>query len=395
LFHIDLPGGRSLLRTRGKTSVSVTIIIKALNEERHIAQAIESALAALPTDDQRRKVGEVILADSGSTDRTLAIATCYPIRVAQLSSARDRSCGIGPQLGFQYASGTFVCLIDGDTMLDPGFLDKASAFLAVNPRAAGVGGFVEEKNVLNLEFARRRKHSARDRKPGDVDRLNGGALYRREAIESVSYLSDRNLHAYEEFDLGVRLRAAGWTLHRLPVPFVDHYGHVIGAYRLLWRRFTTRYLYGVGEVVRGSVGRPHFTKTLTDLPEIRLWCAVYGGWLAAVIALLAAPTTSVMALILAALILCPIAAQSLRHRSLALGFYMFAAWNAHAIGMALGFMRPRVPPDAWIESSILNPAIVETEASADRAARAGGDNSQPAAQSTAPTVLAREDLRHV
>ena len=52
----------------------VSIIIKALNEERRIALAIESALAALSGID-----GEVILADGGSTDRTLEIAREYPI----------------------------------------------------------------------------------------------------------------------------------------------------------------------------------------------------------------------------------------------------------------------------------------------------------------------------
>ena len=45
--------------------------------------------------------------------------------------------------------------------------------------------------------------------------MNGGGLYRRSAIEQTGYLSDRNLHGYEEFDLGIRLRDAGWQLHRL------------------------------------------------------------------------------------------------------------------------------------------------------------------------------------
>ena len=47
-----------------KLQPTVSIIIKALNEERHIAAAIESALAALGGID-----GEVILADGGSRDR--------------------------------------------------------------------------------------------------------------------------------------------------------------------------------------------------------------------------------------------------------------------------------------------------------------------------------------
>ena len=48
---------------------TVSIIIKALNEERGIAAAFESALAALP-----ELGGEVILADCASNDRTVEIA---------------------------------------------------------------------------------------------------------------------------------------------------------------------------------------------------------------------------------------------------------------------------------------------------------------------------------
>ncbi|WP_413243246.1 glycosyltransferase family 2 protein, partial [Pseudomonas ogarae] len=80
---------------------------------------------------------------------------------------------------------------------------------------------------------------------GEIDRLNGGGLYRRTAIEQVGYLSDRNLHGYEEFDLGVRLRASGWRLHRLDRSFVRHFGHAINAYALLVRRWKSGYLRGI------------------------------------------------------------------------------------------------------------------------------------------------------
>src|SRR5580704_7273961 len=83
----------------------VSIIIKALNEERNIAAAIESAIAALAGLD-----GEVILADSLSTDQTVAIARRYPITIATLKSIEARSCGAGAQLGFQHSKGEFICL---------------------------------------------------------------------------------------------------------------------------------------------------------------------------------------------------------------------------------------------------------------------------------------------
>ena len=78
--------------------MKLTIGIKALNEEAKIAQAIESALSSLEGIE-----GEVVLADSGSTDRTIAIAQTYPIRIVQLKNPDERCCGAGAQLAFQAA----------------------------------------------------------------------------------------------------------------------------------------------------------------------------------------------------------------------------------------------------------------------------------------------------
>src|SRR4029077_20974279 len=96
----------------------------ALNEERYIAAAIESALTAM-----KGIPGEIILADSASTDRTIEIAKQYPIRIVQMTRAEDRSCGAGAQLGFQYSSGRYVWLVDGDMELRPHFLSAAVQFL--------------------------------------------------------------------------------------------------------------------------------------------------------------------------------------------------------------------------------------------------------------------------
>ncbi|WP_447476566.1 glycosyltransferase family 2 protein, partial [Escherichia coli] len=125
------------------------------------------------------------------------------------------SCGIGPQLGFQYSHHDLVCLMDGDMLLDKDFLGAAIAFLEANPRVAGVTGHVVEMNVDNLEFTRRVRRVSPENRTGSIDRMNGGGLYRRAAIAEAGYFSDRNLHGYEEFDLGVRLRSLGWELHRL------------------------------------------------------------------------------------------------------------------------------------------------------------------------------------
>ncbi len=103
----------SVMRIRGQTDMSqagVSVIIKALNEEANIARAIESALTAVETIG-----GEVILADSRSTDKTVEIALRYPVRIVRLVDSNERSCVL-LQLGFQEAR-EFVYVLDGDMRL--------------------------------------------------------------------------------------------------------------------------------------------------------------------------------------------------------------------------------------------------------------------------------------
>ncbi|GEP10506.1 glycosyltransferase [Methylobacterium gnaphalii] len=356
--HLNLHGAPGTVRAENM----ITVIIKALNEEAHIRRAVESAWEALRVAETAGwGAGEVVLADSRSTDRTVEIALAGGARVARLADDVPRGCGVGPQLGYQYARGQFVCLIDGDMVLDRDFLNAGMRYLEEHPRAAGVGGGVRDVNVVNLEFKRRAIRGAADLRAGPVDRLNGGGLYRREAIAGVGHFSDRNLHGYEEFDLAVRLRAAGWSLHRLDAPFVDHHGHVIGGYALLRRRIRSRYLDGIGELLRAALGQLHLGTTLRDLPEIRLWLGVYCGWLIAAGIAVAVPGWAKFAS-LAGLMALPIAVLGLRYRSAALGLYAFVAWNAHAFGMARGFLRSRIPPGEWIASTMAESGSVAATA---------------------------------
>jgi glycosyltransferase involved in cell wall biosynthesis len=334
-------------KMRNKLRPTVSIIIKALNEERHVASAIESALAALDGMD-----GEVILADSASTDRTLDIARKYPIKIVRLNHIVDRSCGVGAQLGFQYSSGSYLCLIDGDMRLRLGFLPAAIRFLEDNPRAAGVGGMIIEREMDNREFSQRMKRADPDREPGAVTRLDCSGVYRRSAIESVGYLTDRNLHAGEELDLGARLHAGGWMLARIGVPAVDHHGHGGSAFRLLLRRVRTRLAFGMGEVVRAAVGRPHFWFVVRNDKKVPLCLLVFAWWLT--IAATAFVLSGVSRLIaLGLVVLFPFAVMSLRWRSLHDGIYSVTAWNVFALSFLPGFMQARVPPMRWIDSTVL------------------------------------------
>lgn len=329
--------------------MAVSIIIKTLNEEKRLAATIESALAALG-DGQ----GEVVIADSGSTDRTVEIASRYPVVIAQIVAPARPSCGIGPQLGFQHSSGDYICLLDGDMLLDAGFLGAAIRFLKENPAVGGVTGHVEEMLVANLEYARRVQRNGPESRIGPIDRMNGGGLYRRSAIEQAGYLSDRNLHGHEEFDLGIRLRSAGWRLHRLDRRFVQHFGHTLNSYRLLVRRWKNKYLHGVGELLRASLGKPYFFQLLRELPELKLWGAVYLWWALSIAVLVFLPDKTLALGLVLAVLAGIVALMSLRKGGLGMGLYTVVAWFFHATALPVGFLRRRRPPAAPIESRIIH-----------------------------------------
>jgi glycosyltransferase involved in cell wall biosynthesis len=326
---------------------TVSVIIKALNEERHIACAIESALATLCGID-----GEVILADGGSIDRTVEIARGYPITIVQLNNVADCSCGAGAQLGFQYSSGRFLCLIDGDMRLHDGFLPAAIRFLEENPTVAGVGGIIVQCEITNLEFEQRAKRRDPDHQAGPVTRLHCSGVYRRSAIESIGYLTDRNLHAGEELDLGARLHAQGWTLTRINLLAIDHYGHAGNAYRLLLRRIATRFSLGVGEVVRAAIGRPHFWFVVRNENNPVLCLLVATWWLTILATPFELSGLAAMCTV-GALFLFPIATMALKWRSVPHALYSVAAWNVYALSFLPGFLRSRVSPTRWIDSTIL------------------------------------------
>ena len=328
---------------------SVSIVIKALNEEKNICAAIESSLAAVA-----KVGGEVVLADSCSSDRTVELASKYPVRVVQFSNAGERCCGAGPQLGYQHARGEYIYILDGDMEMCDGFLEEAVAFLALHPEAGGVGGRLVERNTESLEYRERAARNHSHLQPGEVDRLDGGGLYRRLAIEESGFMSDRNLHSYEEFDLGVRLRSLGWKLWRLPLPSCTHYGHDSPPYQLLKRRWKSKYVCGLGELVRGAVGQPHFRLVLRGVRELKLYAAVLAWW-AVLASVFAWPLPVVdRAIVFACVAALPFAVMAWRKRSLSRAVYAVTSWSFNAAGMVLGLLRPRVAPRARIASVVMH-----------------------------------------
>jgi GT2 family glycosyltransferase len=331
------------------TTVKISIIIKTLNEEANIARAIESALVAAAPHG-----GEVIVADSGSKDRTVEIAMGYPTLVVQLENFDERCCGVGPQLGYQHSSGEYVYVLDGDMQLDAGFLRQALELLEHQPSIAAVGGLTREMRVRNIEFKNRGRHflNRQVEDGSEVECLVGGGLYRRRAIEDVGYLSDRNLHGFEEYDLGARLRQKGWRVVRINTYAVDHYSYQLGTYRLLWYRVRAGRLLALGEILRAGAREGYMRRAVVELRPIRFALGTLLFWIITGLLASMAPTTAWLIVFLAIAATLPVVAMAARSGSIAAGTYSVVIWHLTAVALLLGLARPRKPPAATIACRI-------------------------------------------
>lgn len=254
----------------------LSIIIKALNEGVRIESCVQSALDAIKEIGGQ---GEVILADSLSNDQTIAIAQQYPIKIVQLLDGKDRSCGIGAELGYRESRGEFVYILDGDMTLCTGFIPPAIEYLRHHPKIAGVAGLVEEMVLTNSAMIGRKEKAENSTPDHNATCLNMGGLYRRDAIEALGYLTNRNLHSFEEFELGIRLRSHGWTLSRIDIPSIKHYGPACTSLKLLIRRWNTLYACGNGELFKAVWGKPYFWRALGSLRVYRVQMATLLVWI--------------------------------------------------------------------------------------------------------------------
>lgn len=114
--------------------LTLSVIIPAYNEERHLAACLDSLAA------QTVQPFEVIVVDNNSTDNTTKIARSYPfVRVV-----KEKKQGIvyARDAGFNAAHGDIIGRIDSDSILPPNWVEFIDRFYAkpANRGAALTGG---------------------------------------------------------------------------------------------------------------------------------------------------------------------------------------------------------------------------------------------------------------
>jgi len=193
----------------------LAVIVIGRNEATRLGDCLDS-ISSLSS--------RAIYVDSGSSDRSPDLARLRGVKVIELkdgpfTAARGRQVGVQEILS-SCPDTRYIQFVDGDCVVQAGWLEHAVKFLDEHSDVAVVVGRLRERyadkslllRLVNVDW---------DLPTGEIDAIGGICMMRASALRDVGgWRTD--LIAGEELDLGARLRAVGWRLVRLPDEMALH-----------------------------------------------------------------------------------------------------------------------------------------------------------------------------
>jgi glycosyltransferase involved in cell wall biosynthesis len=198
------------------TSPLVSCIVPTYNGEAYLDEALESIRA------QTYQRLEVIVADDGSTDRTLEVAARYGpgLRVIAQANAGPAA---ARNLGLRAASGPFVAFLDQDDLWHPEKLTWQMARFEARPELDVSVAYVQRFWAAELPEQERkfRDHRVAAALPGYI---TGTLLARRRVFDVVGPF-DADVRFADSMEWFLRARERGVISELLPDVLLRHRMH--------------------------------------------------------------------------------------------------------------------------------------------------------------------------
>ena len=191
--------------------MKLTVYIPCYNAEPYIVQAIRGLL------NQSRPPDEIVVVDDGSSDRTVELASKFPVQL--VSHELNKGLAAARNTAFHHASHELVGAIDADVHPERDWLEQLLAHFT-DPQVVGTGGRLLEAFRETPADAWRALQLSQDLgvEPiiieGTSHKCLGGfgTIFRKSAVQEIGGYNESYRTNYEDVDLCKRLLRAG---HRL------------------------------------------------------------------------------------------------------------------------------------------------------------------------------------
>ncbi len=196
---------------------SVSVVLPVYNGGKTIGRAVSSILSQTYTNF------EFIIINDGSTDKTPSILTSFNDKRITVLHQENQGLVASLNRGIQKSIGKYIARMDADDIAFPDRLQKQIDFMEKNPSVGVVGTAVKVIYSDGTERVRRRPPDTFSIKKNIV-RLcpfcHSSVMIRKDVFERVGlYDSSKDGSKQllvEDYDLWVRVLAAGYDLANLP-----------------------------------------------------------------------------------------------------------------------------------------------------------------------------------
>lgn len=169
---------------------------------------------------------EIIFVDNGSTDNSLPLLKELAPEARLIQNEENRGFCKANNQGLAIYRGRYALLLNTDTIVTDGALDRMVAFMDANPKVGALGPkLLNTDGTVQHQGGILAKKFWRSRMPLPVDYVIGAALLvRREVINRIGMLDENFFFSNEDLDWCRRMRKNGWPVYFFPQAEIIHHG---------------------------------------------------------------------------------------------------------------------------------------------------------------------------
>jgi len=221
--------------------MDLSIIIVNWNTKNLLLQCLESVYQTT-----KRIEMEVFVVDNGSTDGSVAAAKERFTEVKFIQNEINLGFAKANNQAMPLAVGKYLLLLNPDTMVKEGAIERLISFMEAHSEAGGAGAQLLNsdgskqnsianfpslatelinKSLLRWLFPKTFPGKGRSyREPIEVDSVIGACMIiRRDAIEQVGLLDEDYFLFLEETDWCYRMKRAGWKIYHVSQAEIYHF----------------------------------------------------------------------------------------------------------------------------------------------------------------------------
>lgn len=228
-----------------KPKITIGVCVK--DSEATIRDAIKSILE----QEYPYELMELIVVDGNSKDKTLKVLEDCLKRAKIKTEIFQESGGLGRQRQkvVDNASGEYILWVDGDMIISKDYVTRMVEFMEQHPNVGIAKGRQSIKfngnTLATLEMLSRYMEKYADYQSESAYSKTlgtGGSIYRTSVIKQVGGF-DKNLKYYcEDWDVEVRIKAAGWFRAITDGEYADYERYGL-TWKSLWRKYWLRGYY--------------------------------------------------------------------------------------------------------------------------------------------------------